>query len=605
MNIPRMSSARPKEQSGPRTIPPLGGAEKYRDIAELGSGGMGEVYLSVAKASGLEGFNKLLVVKRIRQSFADDDDVLKMFLNEARLAARLMHPNVVQTNEVGFDGQRHYIAMEYLDGQSLLSVLRRARELKVRFPLDMHLRVITEALAGLHYAHELGDFDGTPLNIVHRDATPHNVFVTYDGQVKIVDFGIAKVGQSGDTRTGVFKGKIPYMAPEQVTQGAIDRRCDIFAVGVMLWEAVAQRRMWKGASDVQIMLGLHNGELARLSEFAPNAPPALVSIVERALSLKIEERYATAGAMQADLESYLRSFGAPPSARDVGRWVSDAFADARKQIRAAIETQLKTINEQPSALLVKPLEELTGPAGDGTPPHIDGTPSDLRRSMSTLSAPSVSAASLTDTRTQVRSGNTGIFIGVAAACLLLGGAAAYFATRSAGDPPPSTQPTTGESTAATAKASANAEATTKIAAATTAPAPLPAATPTTNEIVVVEVTTTPPDAKVFLDDATLTGTTAKYPKDGMSHRLRVEAPGYLPQSQWVTFDGKPITLNVKLDRVPFAYGKPIVTVTAPTVPAIASAKPPAATTTTTFGELDKPPPKAPPKSSIDTSDPFK
>ena len=205
---------------------------------------MAVVHLAVMHAQA--GFNKLLVIKQIHERFTVDPEVLGMFLDEARLAARLSHPNVVQTNEVGQDGERHFLTMEYLDGQPLNRVLWRMKD-RGGLPLGLHLRVLADVLAGLHYAHELVDYDGSPLGVVHRDVTPHNVFVTYDGAVKVVDFGIAKARDAlTHTKVGIIKGKIAYMAPEQARGETVDRRADVFAVGVMLWEAVTGTRPWKG-----------------------------------------------------------------------------------------------------------------------------------------------------------------------------------------------------------------------------------------------------------------------------------------------------------------------------------------------------------------------
>src|SRR5262249_8752669 len=165
-----------------------------------------------------------------------------MFLAEARLAARINHPNVVQTNEVGFDGQFYYIVMAYIEGPSLENIVRR---LGASFPLNLHLYILLQALAGLHEAHELKDFEGRPLNVVHRDVSPHNIMVSYEGEVKILDFGIAKAADSGgNTRTGIMKGKCAYMAPEQYGSGDVDRRADVFAAGVCLWQAITGARLW-------------------------------------------------------------------------------------------------------------------------------------------------------------------------------------------------------------------------------------------------------------------------------------------------------------------------------------------------------------------------
>ena len=186
---------------------------KYRWVADLGSGGMGDVFLAVAQ--GPSGFSKLQVIKRLRPELAQDPEFLEMFLNEARIAARLNHPNIVQTNEVGEQDGEHFLAMEYLEGQSLYLITRKALNAATgradgrpqRMPLSFHVHVLAEACAGLHHAHDLVDFDGTPLDLVHRDCSPQNVFVTYEGEVKVLDFGIAKAADSSTvTRTGVLKG---------------------------------------------------------------------------------------------------------------------------------------------------------------------------------------------------------------------------------------------------------------------------------------------------------------------------------------------------------------------------------------------------------------
>ena len=312
---------------------------KYRLVAELGSGGMGDVFLAVAL--GPKGFNKLQVIKSLRTELAEDEEFLAMFLNEARLAARLNHPNVVQTNEVGEEGGAHFIAMEYLEGQSLHTVLRRAQG---SFPLAMHVRVIAEACAGLHHAHELLDFDGTPLSVVHRDCTPQNVFITYDGGVKVLDFGIAKAADSSATltRTGVLKGKVPYMAPEQLEGHQVDRRADIFAVGAMLWEAAAGTRLWKGLNDVQIAHRVHLGDVPSPRAANPDVNDRLEAIAMRCLAMDPDERYPTAAALQQDLELLTGELGGATT-RDVGKWVAQAFVETRRQLRSRIEQELKAV----------------------------------------------------------------------------------------------------------------------------------------------------------------------------------------------------------------------------------------------------------------------
>lgn len=321
---------------------------KYSLIAELGHGGMADVFLAVQQ--GPVGFNKLVVIKRLRETFADDPEFVSMLLDEARLAARLNHPNVVQTNEVDQVGRHHFIAMEYLDGQPLHRIAHRSAK-KGGIPLVLQVRILADVLAGLHHAHELTEFDGSHLGVVHRDVTPHNIFLTYAGQVKVVDFGIAKaVGRSAETRTGVVKGKVTYMAPEQAVGGAIDRRADLFSVGIMLWEAVTGQRMWQNVQDLIVVSRLVNGEInGSPKSVNPAAPDALDAICRKALAIKPEDRYATAADFQTALEDFIRSTGEPAGPRDLSEFVSSLFKDRRDEMKAIIDRQLAELKAKPAS----------------------------------------------------------------------------------------------------------------------------------------------------------------------------------------------------------------------------------------------------------------
>ena len=307
---------------------------RYQPIAQIGRGGMAEVLLAMMDAGC--GARRLVVLKRIWPELATDPEFMTMFLDEARLSVRMNHPNVVRTYEVLAHGAEATIAMEYLDGQPLTRVMNRLRgtdELSV----PLRLRILMSVLAGLEHAHTLTDLDGKSLEVVHRDVSPHNVFVTYDGQVKLVDFGVAKtLAASHHTRPGALKGKLAYMAPEQLQPVEVDRRADLFAVGVMLWEMLAGKRMWQGMNEVQIV-----SQLAAGLPFPPlptdrEFPPGLDAICEQALHPNPRYRYQTAAEMEEDLERVL--IGSEDShGRNLGRVLSLAFAAERAERQGLIE----------------------------------------------------------------------------------------------------------------------------------------------------------------------------------------------------------------------------------------------------------------------------
>jgi serine/threonine-protein kinase len=230
------------------------------------------------------------------------------------------------------------ITMEFLDGQPLNAIRRK---LGADLPIDIQVRIYADVLCGLHYAHELQGFDKRPMGIVHRDVSPQNLFVTYDGAVKVLDFGIAKIANSSHvTQAGVIKGKIGYMAPEQVFNKGVDRRADIFAIGAMLWETLAKRRLvLPGTEDLVAMQARISGEIPSLASLAPSAPPALAAIAERALSVDPAARYATAEEMQHALEEYLRG-ATNPHAPEIAKYLRTAFAEEREALRNVIEQQL-------------------------------------------------------------------------------------------------------------------------------------------------------------------------------------------------------------------------------------------------------------------------
>jgi serine/threonine-protein kinase len=319
---------------------------KYHLIAELARGGMGVVFLALVR--GPSGFNKLFVVKELRAHLAEDPELVSMFLEEARLAAKLNHRNIVQTIEVDSDGRRHFIAMEYLDGQSYGTVLARLRQSGEKFPLAGHLYVLSHVLEGLQYAHAPAEPGAWKPSIVHRDMSPQNVLLTIDGQVKIIDFGIAKAQESpSHTRSGVLKGKLAYMAPEQAASDPLDGRSDIFSVGVMLWEAAVGARMWnKAGSDMRILQSLTSGTVPRPADEKPDLDPDLERMILKATAPKANDRYQSAAEFQADIENHLRWLAEPAfGAREIQKLLSGAFAGERASMKALIDAQLRSTNE--------------------------------------------------------------------------------------------------------------------------------------------------------------------------------------------------------------------------------------------------------------------
>ncbi len=274
---------------------------RYTLLKRLASSGDAEVLL--ARASGAAGFEHHVVIKRMRQQPGQDPQAVNMFLDELRLAGSLHHHHIVQVHDAGREGDDYFFAMEYVHGEDLRKILKRVVELGEMVPLD-HVVTIGIAIASaLHHAHEQRTPDGQPLELVHRDVSPANVIVGYDGTVKVVDFGIAKAAlRTVQTRAGTLRGKAPYMAPEQCAGRPLDRRADIFALGIVLWELVTARRLFKGVNDFMTMAAIVSGKVPPPAKIRPDLPADFEKIILRALSLAPEARYQTAEQMGFALE---------------------------------------------------------------------------------------------------------------------------------------------------------------------------------------------------------------------------------------------------------------------------------------------------------------
>ena len=307
-----------------RNIEPTPFGDKYVLVEHIATGGMAEIYR--ANYSGIEGFAKELVIKRLRPEFAVRPAVVEMFLDEARVAATLTHNNVVHTYDLGTLDGEYYIAMELLKGEELVAVLRRAVKSGLRVPLQIGLGIIMQALEGLHYVHTRTDEWGKPLGLFHRDINPTNIHVGYDGVCKIVDFGIAATRASLTAEEGKFAGKLSYAAPEQIRGHDLDQRADIFALGVVLYELCLHRRLFRGKGQALINR-IIEGDIPPPTFVDPDFPPVLEGIIMKALEVVAAERYQNCDHMFRDLDKFTEEAGLRCTQRMVSAYMSEMFGE--------------------------------------------------------------------------------------------------------------------------------------------------------------------------------------------------------------------------------------------------------------------------------------
>lgn len=300
---------------------------KYELISRLAAGGMAEIFL--ARTKSIQGFEKYLVIKRILQHRTEDPEFVRMFLDEARVAATLDHPNIVQIYDVGHVENEYYIAMEYLRGHNVIEIVRAGAKLGyAKPPLEHVVSILTQVCAGLHYAHEKRDFEGRSLAIVHRDITPQNLVVSFDGSVKVVDFGIAKVAtREVETLAGTLKGKIGYMSPEQCRGSDVDRRSDLFAVGIILYELTTGKRLYHERSDFDTLKKIIEGPVPSPREVLPFYPAFLNAIVVRCLQKDPDDRYQSARELHADLDAFARDNQLVTGTVPLSQYMERVYAD--------------------------------------------------------------------------------------------------------------------------------------------------------------------------------------------------------------------------------------------------------------------------------------
>jgi hypothetical protein len=351
--------------SGRFVVPRESLISRYELLGRLGSGGMAEVFL--ARALGIADFEKIVVLKRILPDKRDDPRFVGMLRDEARVAAVLDHPNIVHTYDVGVDDGGVFIAMEYIDGEDVRTLLDRVRKANETIPLPLALQIAAGAAAGLHHAHEKTDTHGTPLSIVHRDVSPANIIVTRHSTVKLIDFGIAKAGTTREqTAVGTLKGKVAYMSPEQVRGLKLDRRSDVFALGIVIYELVTMVRPFEADNQIAVMHRVCEEPHVPADERRPTLPASLGRVLDRALAKDPEERYPSAFQLLEDLERVTRDENLHALPGALGRYLEHVFgprvppwldaAEARAHRSRAAATQtgrrawdLSPVGESPAS----------------------------------------------------------------------------------------------------------------------------------------------------------------------------------------------------------------------------------------------------------------
>ena len=344
-------------------IEPTPFGDKYLLVEHIATGGMAEVYR--AQYTGIEGFAKELVVKRLREEFVERPDVVQMFLDEARVAATLTHNNVVHTYDLGELYGEYFIAMELLVGEELVAVLRRTVTTGHMIPMDLAIGIIMQALEGLHYAHARADENGEPLGLVHRDINPTNIHVGYDGLCKIVDFGIAATRATAVSKgPGQFAGKLSYMAPEQILGEELDGRADIFAVGVILYEMTLGQRLFRG-KPAEVRDRILSGDVPAPTYVDPDYPPALEAIIMRALEVDRADRYQNCDHMYRELDAFMQEVGMSATPRRISAFMNEMFGEGAPA-EVNYDDQYDDLNDD--ALDFDQFDQLGGDADDGDAP---------------------------------------------------------------------------------------------------------------------------------------------------------------------------------------------------------------------------------------------
>jgi serine/threonine-protein kinase len=323
----------------------LGTLGRYQLVRKIASGGMAEIWL--AKAAGPGGFEKQVVLKCILPHLADDPVFIHMFLDEARVAAMLSHPHIAQVYDFGEEGGTFYLAMEAIRGPDLRRLLTAIQRLHRRIPVELCARIIAQAADALDYAHEAVDPDGNPLNIIHRDVSPQNIIVSFDGATKLVDFGVAKAaGRIHRTEAGSVKGKFAYMAPEQLDNRALDKRADVFGLGLVLYELLCGVAAYRGDSDVAVVRAASDARFDPPEEHRPDLPDELVAVLRRTLQRDREQRFQSARELQIALDAWLFRRGTPVPPHEIGDFLRSVRTESGDSLSLADDSGPKPVPRQ-------------------------------------------------------------------------------------------------------------------------------------------------------------------------------------------------------------------------------------------------------------------
>jgi serine/threonine-protein kinase len=516
---------------------------KYELLRKIASGGMGQVFLAREHGTG---FERLVVLKLILPHLAEDDEFLTMFLEEAGLVAQLTHPHLITILDLTEIEGRHCLAMEYVQGDDVRRLDKFSRGQGKPMPVGLILRIIADAAAGLHYAHQARDAQGKPLRLVHRDVSPQNILVGFDGGVKVIDFGVAKAATSShNTATGVLKGKYPYMSPEQANGLAVDARSDLFALGVVMWELLTARRLFKGDSDMMTLRLVKDCQVPRPSQLNPKLPPGLDEVVLKALAPTPDARYPDCGAFRLALEDYAIHMRLPASSAHLSAFLREVYteritneADPAHLDQLAEDADLDSRSNSSLSALPSPSQPQqrppTGSRSALRPASLPGGPSTRSRQALASQPPR------DKTRGTAPLGRPSepegrripwVPVSLAGAGLLVVGVAVLFLRGPA-------QPVTPPPTPVVA------------AQPVTPPTPLPSPEPAQSEQVALEVTSVPSGAMVIVDGEDKGQTPLRLPVPPDRHvELKLAMMGYRSETKRVSSSDAP-KVTFTLEKVP-------------------------------------------------------